>query len=121
MGYDLGVWGHDGDFGDMTEMAVRDYQQTYGLEVDGIVGEKTVAALLAPGKDISSEKPTQVRIDGGNCYARAEPHTDSKILGTCYRGTFRPYAGKMSENGWLSIDYNGMNAWVSGKYAKLLN
>jgi peptidoglycan hydrolase-like protein with peptidoglycan-binding domain len=37
-GYGLGV---DGDFGDKTDAATRDYQQKNGLGVDGIVGEKT--------------------------------------------------------------------------------
>lgn len=36
----------DGDFGDMTEQAVREFQKSEGnLEVDGIVGPKTTAAI----------------------------------------------------------------------------
>ena len=37
-GYGLDV---DGDFGDKTDAATRDYQQKNGLDVDGIVGAKT--------------------------------------------------------------------------------
>ena len=35
----------DGQFGPITEEAVRDFQQTHGLEVDGYVGRLTWAAL----------------------------------------------------------------------------
>jgi hypothetical protein len=41
-GSDLTV---DGDFGALTEDAVMDYQRSRGLDVDGIVGEQTWAAL----------------------------------------------------------------------------
>ena len=120
MDYDLGKWGADGDFGDITEMAVKALQWANDLEVDGIVGEKTVAALLKAGNDTVVETPKQVKIEGGNCYARSEPHTGGEILGTSYRGTYYPHTGNVSDDGWLSIKYNGSDAWVSGKYAKLV-
>ncbi|ERI52118.1 hypothetical protein N878_01190 [Pseudomonas sp. EGD-AK9] len=41
----------DGDFGDETEKAVRAYQLKAGLVVDGVAGEKTLAALA--GADCS--------------------------------------------------------------------
>ena len=46
LGYDLGPCGVDGDFGRMTEKAVKAFQQDHGLKVDGIVGSKTWAELL---------------------------------------------------------------------------
>lgn len=119
-GYELGKWGADGDFGDMTEMAVRAFQWANDLEVDGIVGKNTVAALLKAGNDTVVETPKQVKIEGGNCYARSEPNTGGEILGTCYRGTYYPHTGKVSDDGWLSIKHNSVDAWVSGKYAKLV-
>ena len=45
LGYDLGSWGVDGDFGKDTEAAVRRFQQEHGLEADGIAGPATFAAL----------------------------------------------------------------------------
>ncbi len=44
-GYDTG--GLDGDFGNMTDKAVRDFQYDKGLYADGIAGKATFAALAA--------------------------------------------------------------------------
>jgi peptidoglycan hydrolase-like protein with peptidoglycan-binding domain len=48
LGFDPGSV--DGDFGPRTEKAVRGYQTSRGLAVDGIVGPKTWAALHADGQ-----------------------------------------------------------------------
>lgn len=45
LGYDLGVCGIDGDFGQATEKAVKAFQKDQGLKADGIVGPKTWEAL----------------------------------------------------------------------------
>lgn len=41
MGYNLGKYGADGDFGAKTYAAVRAFQKKYGLTVDGIFGAKS--------------------------------------------------------------------------------
>jgi peptidoglycan hydrolase-like protein with peptidoglycan-binding domain len=120
LGYDLGKWGMDGDFGDATEMAVREFQQIEGIEADGIVGKITYTALTKPKNDIVPEDPKLVRIEGGNCYARVEPNTNAPIIGTCHRGCYYPYAGEANVDGWLCLMFNGKKAWASGKYAKLI-
>ena len=45
LGYDLGSYGADGDFGNDTLKAVMKFQQDHGLEVDGQVGPKTSSAI----------------------------------------------------------------------------
>lgn len=47
LGYDVGSTGVDGKFGARTASAVRAFQTSTGLAVDGIVGPKTWAALDA--------------------------------------------------------------------------
>lgn len=44
-GYNLGKWGADGKFGNATEKAVKQFQQDWGLKVDGVIGPNTWAML----------------------------------------------------------------------------
>lgn len=46
-GYSLAPYGIDGDFGSVTDKAVRAFQKKYGLTVDGQVGKYTRAKLKA--------------------------------------------------------------------------
>lgn len=123
IGYDLGKWGADGDFGDATEMAVRQFQKDHGCEVDGKVGPETLTALEKALKidegDGDLIEPQNVRIVDGQCYVRSAPNTSGKILGVAHEGDAFPYGGQMSENGWPLIAFENQNAWVSGRYSRL--
>ena len=46
LGYDLGSCGVDGDFGRMTEKAVKAFQKDHGLKTDGICGPRTWKELM---------------------------------------------------------------------------
>lgn len=46
-GYDLGSTGADGQFGELTQAAVKKYQQDNGLDVDGIAGSNTLGKLYS--------------------------------------------------------------------------
>lgn len=120
LGYDLGKWGADGDFGDATELAVKRFQRDHKLSVDGQYGPKSHAAMLeALEADEPEAEQRYVAIDGGNCYVRAAPNTDGKILGVAHRGDVLPYGGETADNGWLLVAFEGQNGWVSNKYGKL--
>ena len=121
LGYDLGRWGADGDFGDQTEMAVKQFQSDHGLTVNGMFDEKCVAALDAALVAISLpvEDPQSVVIEGGDCYIRSEAGTNGKILGVAKRGSVHAYAGETSQTGWICIRHGGGYGWVSGKYGRL--
>lgn len=64
LGYDLGVWGVDGDFGADTFSAVVRFQKDHGLEADGEIGPLTIAALdkAICELDGGSVKPNQTDV-----------------------------------------------------------
>ena len=96
LGYDLGSWGIDGDFGDCTDLALRAFQKDARLDVDGECGPATLVALekaaeALEGAACSGDScPINVTIVGGNCYIRTAPNTDGKILGVAHRGDTLP-------------------------------
>lgn len=53
-GYDLGSSGADGKFGDLTQAALKKYQQDNGLAVDGIAGTNTLSRLYSTGNTNTS-------------------------------------------------------------------
>lgn len=74
-GYDLGSYGDDGKFGNATEKAVKQFQQDWGLSVDGIIGPKTWEML--------DSTPTSVK------YYVIVPHLslhDAEALAALYTG-----------------------------------
>ena len=126
LGYDLGSWGCDGDFGDCTELALIAFQTASGIAADGECGPQTLAALnvaldrLDDARPCEDACPLLVRIEGGDCYIRSAPNTDGRKLGVAKCGDTLPYGGQTSAGGWLLVAHDGQNAWVSGKYGKLV-
>lgn len=123
LGYDLGKWGVDGDFGDATELAVMEFQRDSGLKADGEYGPLSHDALMK-AIDALNDKPAagndrNVRIEGGNCWVRKAPTTTADRLGVAKKGSVYPYQGETASNGWLLIEYEGQNGWVSGKYGRV--
>ena len=123
LGYDLGKWGADGDYGDATELAVMRFQRDNGLDDDGDYGpitHKKLMEVINREEDKAENIAKRVvRIVGGNCWARTAPNTDGEKLGVAKNGWTYDYQGQTSENGWHLIKYDGQNGWVSGKYGKV--
>lgn len=122
LGYDCGRYGADGEYGDATEQAVARFQRANGLAVDGDFGAKTLAALekaLAALDSNSDERPAIVRVVGGNCWMRSEPHVGGKKLGVAHEGDALTYEGATAENGWHKATGGNVTGWVSGKYSRL--
>ena len=122
LGYDLGKWGADGDFGDCTEMAVRSFQTQCDLVVDGQAGPKTMAALQAAleAHNAPVAGAAYVEITGGSCYVREAPKVGAEIMGVAKEGTKYLYDGETSEGGWHRISYKERSGWVSGRYGRLV-
>ena len=60
-----------------------------------------------------------VKIQNGQCYVRDYPATTGKIIGVARLGSALTYRGEIAENGWVAVEYNGKDGWVSGKYGKV--
>lgn len=125
LGFSCGSYGADGEFGDCTEMAVREFQKANGLTVNGVYDKTThkalTIALSGSMVEVSSADAHYVLIDANKkCYIRTENNTDAKILGVAKGGEKYRYQGITYENGWFMIDYKDRNACISGKYAKLV-
>ena len=58
LGYDLGSYGIDGDFGRSTEQAVKSFQHDNRLTVDGVAGPMTWDALEKAVSQVNS-KPVE--------------------------------------------------------------
>ena len=120
LGYDCGKWGADGEFGDATEFALRAFQSDHGCGVDGEYGPESHATMVKALAGIKApEQARSVKIVGGQCWVRSAPNTDGEKLGVAKDGAVLPYGGQTAENGWLLVEYDNQNGWVSGKYGKL--
>lgn len=124
LGYDCGKWGADGDFGDATELALRDFQKDHNTKADGIYGPNTHAAMekaLVELDKPAEEEPHKVKIVGGQCWVRTGYNTKCDKLGVAKEGSVWAYGGVTADNGWHLINYENQNGWVSGTYGKLID
>jgi len=125
LGYALPKYGADGDYGSETEKAVKQFQLAYGLPDDGVMNVGADYDTLF--KALDGDKPQEyshVEITGGSVNIRSAPGYDSKVYGTAHKGDILPYQGVTQEaegKPWYLIIWKNQNAWVSSKYAKLVN
>lgn len=125
LGYALPKYGADGDYGAETEKAVKQFQLAYGLLDDGVMNVGTDYVTLF--KALDGDTPQDygnVEITGGSVNIRSAPGYDSKVYGTAHKGDILPYQGVTQEadgKPWYLVIWENQNAWVSSKYAKLVN
>lgn len=121
LGYECGA---GDEYDDALEIAVVRFQKDFGLDDDGDYGPLTHAALEKElvEQSMPVEKPRFVRIEGGDCWIRTVPDASDKKtrIDVAHRGDTLPYGGETSANGWLLVEYENKNAWVSGKYGRLM-
>lgn len=120
-GKQLGVYGADGEFGDCTELAVMAFQRDHGCDDDGEYGPLTheaMTAALAKTKK-PAENARVVRIVDGDCWIRTAPNTGGRKLKVAKEGSEWIFGGAIAANGWLMIEFENQNAWVTGKYGRL--
>ncbi len=116
LGYDLGAFGADGDFGSKTESALKAFQTDRGLEADGEFGEKSHAAMMA-AIDALDDVPVIPPVDVGDLTVKPGSWRIRTGPGTAY-----PTAGyvkggekltKIDPGKWTPVLYKGEVCWIS--------
>ncbi len=97
-----------GYYGDLTEVAVRKFQTSKGLRVDGIAGPQTLSTLAG---NSSGSKNARVATRGSSLNIRSGPGTGYRVIGSINnRSSVSIYA---TTNGWHKI---GDGQWVSSAW-----
>lgn len=116
LGYDCGSYGADGDYGADTEKAVKAYQTNRRLTVDGIAGDKTLAAIEADlnalGDDMAEESAPSgnLRVADGTWNLRRGPGTEYAIAGIAKGGEWLRSA---YAPGWVPVIIDDAVRWIS--------
>lgn len=121
LGFSCGRYGADGEFGSATKNAVLSFQETYGLEADGIVGSETfdkIKQLLVDDGDPMDDPVKKVVVTGGTVNIRDLPGTKGKIVKIAKKDEEYSATGE-EENGWFEIYVDDEKCWISGKYAEV--
>lgn len=116
VGYAVGVYGADGEFGSDTESAVKHLQTKAGLGVDGIVEQEELAAIdaiLDTGDGEPTNTGSRARVTGGSVNIRSGPGTQYVVLDVAKKGDL---LNVPIIDGWTPIDRGQMVAWISDKY-----
>lgn len=126
LGYSVGKWGVDGDFGEATEAAVIAFQTANGLLNTGIVNDETwrrIDLLMDgngdPDEDESEAVPEPimngVAIANGKWNVRTGPGTEYPSAGIVRGGDVLE---KVDLNGWTPVKFNGEVVFVGPSAVK---
>lgn len=77
-----------------------------------LFGESALALANDVGKMIATINAETLRV-------RMEPNTEAEIYGLLPKGEIAEVLGTDEENGWICIDYNGNDGYVSAEYVSL--
>lgn len=123
LGYDLGTYGIDGDFGPDTEDAVKVFQVNVALPETGVVDRATWEKMdnIISGKGDSDEVQEAPVVEGtldvrdGTWNIRTGPGTGYSIIKTTHTGD---KLSPVDANGWIPVIVNGEIGWISPKALK---
>lgn len=128
LGFDLGPYGVDGDFGEDTESAVKAFQGKAGVKETGKYDADTHKALMAAieskdGAQAENETKTatphgkQVVITGASVNIRKGPGTQYGRITILPHGTSLDYVAT-AMNGWHAVVVGEQVGWISGTFSK---
>lgn len=116
----LPKYGADGDFGSETEKALKAFQTAAGLPVTGVYDEATRAALTG----VQPAVKHALKVTGASVNVRSAPGLNgTRIMAVVHKGDELPWQGEdrvVDGTVWHLIEYRGVNAWISGKFSKVV-
>lgn len=118
LGYDLGKYGADGDFGAATEAVVMAFQEDNGLTADGEYGPKSHEAMLEvleKDDEVVVVPDNAVTVTGSSVNIRKGPGTSYKGFKVAHKGD---KFERVETTGWTPVLINGDIYWISEKYVK---
>lgn len=77
-----------------------------------LFGESALALANDVGKMIATINTETLRV-------RMEPSTEAEVYGLLPKGEIAEVLGTDEENGWICIDYNGNDGYISAEYVSL--
>ena len=127
LGYDLGKYGIDDDFGSDTQTAVIKFQTENGLEATGVYDAVTHEKLTgSPVAKETAEAPVLtgptveiVTKNGGTVNVRVGNGTEYEIIREAQTGEVLEYIAT-AQNGWNAVKVGTQVGWVSGEYSKVI-
>lgn len=121
-GFSCGRYGADGEFGNATKDAVEAFQELHGLEVDGIVGPKTIEKIMSLIEDESdpvTEQMKKIRVTGNTVNIRDLPSVENgRIMKVAKKGELYDATGNI-DGKWHEIYVNDEKGWISNTYAEV--
>ena len=133
LGYDLGSYGADGDFGSRTEKAIMAFQRSSALDVDGKFGPKSFSAmkssLASIEKEQLEEQPEQeappsaaekkiITVTANSVNARVGDSTEYDSVGRLDEGESIEYVAT-APNGWNAGRWKNRIVWISPEFSKV--
>ena len=115
LGFGVGRYGTDGEFGPDTEKALKNFQKANYLEVDGEYGTDTHTVMMVIIETVTNppaiEKPTydKLTVFGNNWNIRTGPDTSYDSVGQLFNGD---RVNKVDITEWVPIEYNGETRFV---------
>lgn len=128
LGYSLGKYGADGDFGEATEKAVTQFKADNGLKQDGVAGVKCIELLKELTKDDPDKEPDKIPDEPA---PEPKPNVELTVTGgSVYLWSGYPgYGGekdvvvhkgdkllRLIEGDYVPVIHKGTVKWINKKY-----
>ena len=122
LGYKLGTYGVnedgvDGDCGTKTVKAIKEFQEKYGLEVDGEYGKNSHAKMQEVIAGVADKEPKAfaIKVNGGTVNVRTKPNTETgEIMYRVKKDAVLTAVDIDPDTGWYKLEDGN---YISKKYA----